>query len=295
MPICCIFYYVKKHFFFYFHITYTCKALFCTAIKRNSIFLLRLNVCLSPEVSKQLFFFSFLFTKFLSLSWFCCYICWYCCYSQLQLVFLCSSLYIIIIIIYSNNLLFKSFSTRVRNGGFHRRLSLFMPPDTFSVFYSILVVLWSELSQFYLWSIVFPTLFARFLDIVPRVQFRISITNIFIFHGFFNPLAWFRYFFFFFKFSLLSQYDLLERQNPLVNKFFYLLLKLDLFFCLGLGDSFVSQNLREFYVSLSKRDSALGIVTWSTTGRRDIRNVPYPSVFELSGRQRMTVKRGIGI
>ena len=38
-----------------------------------------------------------------------------------------------------------------------------------------------------------------------------------------------------------------------------------------------------------------GIVTWPTTERREIRNVPYPSVFELAGRQRMTVKRGIGI
>ena len=34
-------------------------------------------------------------------------------------------------------------------------------------------------------------------------------------------------------------------------------------------------------------------VTWSTTERREIRNFPYPSVFELTGRQRMTVKRGI--
>ncbi len=35
------------------------------------------------------------------------------------------------------------------------------------------------------------------------------------------------------------------------------------------------------------------IVTWSTTERREIRNFPYPSVFELTGRQRLTVKRGI--
>ena len=34
-------------------------------------------------------------------------------------------------------------------------------------------------------------------------------------------------------------------------------------------------------------------VTWSTTERREIRNFPYPSVFELTGRQRLTVKRGI--
>ena len=35
------------------------------------------------------------------------------------------------------------------------------------------------------------------------------------------------------------------------------------------------------------------IVTWSATERREIRNFPYPSVFELTGRQRLTVKRGI--
>ena len=35
------------------------------------------------------------------------------------------------------------------------------------------------------------------------------------------------------------------------------------------------------------------IVTWSTTERRKIRNLPYPSVFELTGRQRLTIKRGI--
>ena len=30
---------------------------------------------------------------------------------------------------------------------------------------------------------------------------------------------------------------------------------------------------------------------WSATERREIRNFPYPSVFELIGRQRLTVKR----
>ena len=34
-------------------------------------------------------------------------------------------------------------------------------------------------------------------------------------------------------------------------------------------------------------------VTWSTTERREIRNFYYPSVFELTGRQRLTVKREI--
>ena len=33
------------------------------------------------------------------------------------------------------------------------------------------------------------------------------------------------------------------------------------------------------------------IVTWSTTERREIRNFPYPFVFELTGRQRLTVKK----
>ena len=33
------------------------------------------------------------------------------------------------------------------------------------------------------------------------------------------------------------------------------------------------------------------IVTWSTTARREIRNFPYPSMFELTGRQRLTVKK----
>ena len=34
-------------------------------------------------------------------------------------------------------------------------------------------------------------------------------------------------------------------------------------------------------------------VKWSTTERREIRNFPYPSMFELTGHQRLTVKRGI--
>ena len=34
-------------------------------------------------------------------------------------------------------------------------------------------------------------------------------------------------------------------------------------------------------------------VARSTTERREIRNFPYPSVFELTGRQRLIVKRGI--
>ena len=33
------------------------------------------------------------------------------------------------------------------------------------------------------------------------------------------------------------------------------------------------------------------IVTWSTTARREKRNFPYPSVFELTGLQRLTVKK----
>ena len=37
----------------------------------------------------------------------------------------------------------------------------------------------------------------------------------------------------------------------------------------------------------------LGCVTWSTTERREIRNFPYSSVFELACYQRLTVKRGI--
>ena len=32
-------------------------------------------------------------------------------------------------------------------------------------------------------------------------------------------------------------------------------------------------------------------VIWFTTERREIRNFPYPSVFELTGRQRQTVKK----
>ena len=40
----------------------------------------------------------------------------------------------------------------------------------------------------------------------------------------------------------------------------------------------------------SKRQTT---VTWSTTERKEIRHFPYPSVFELTGRQRLTIKRGI--
>ena len=46
----------------------------------------------------------------------------------------------------------------------------------------------------------------------------------------------------------------------------------------------------------AKRDFMMmtyDIVTWSTTERREIRNVHFPSVFELTGRQRLSVKRGI--
>ena len=37
----------------------------------------------------------------------------------------------------------------------------------------------------------------------------------------------------------------------------------------------------------------VAIVTWSNTEKREIRNFAYLSVFELAGRQRLTVKRGI--
>ena len=37
----------------------------------------------------------------------------------------------------------------------------------------------------------------------------------------------------------------------------------------------------------------MNTVTWSTTERREIRNFPYSPVFELTGRQRLTFKRGI--
>ena len=37
----------------------------------------------------------------------------------------------------------------------------------------------------------------------------------------------------------------------------------------------------------------LHTVTWSTTERIEIRNVPYLSVFELASHQRLTVKREI--
>ena len=35
----------------------------------------------------------------------------------------------------------------------------------------------------------------------------------------------------------------------------------------------------------------IAIVTWSTTERREIRNFPYPAVFELTRHQRLTVKK----
>ena len=37
--------------------------------------------------------------------------------------------------------------------------------------------------------------------------------------------------------------------------------------------------------------SSIPIVTWYTTERREIRNFPCPSVFELTGRQRLAVKK----
>ena len=38
-------------------------------------------------------------------------------------------------------------------------------------------------------------------------------------------------------------------------------------------------------------DIFVAVVTWSTTARREIRNFLYPSVFELTGYQRLTVKK----
>ena len=45
-----------------------------------------------------------------------------------------------------------------------------------------------------------------------------------------------------------------------------------------------------YQVFLSRTNNFIS-VTWSTTERREIRNVPYPSVFELAGRQRLTTKK----
>ena len=46
---------------------------------------------------------------------------------------------------------------------------------------------------------------------------------------------------------------------------------------------------KEYSLYMKRKQS----VSWSTTERREIKNFPYPSVFELTGRQRLTVKRGI--
>ena len=46
-------------------------------------------------------------------------------------------------------------------------------------------------------------------------------------------------------------------------------------------------------MSVKKSRNVFSFVTWSTTERREIRNFPYPPVFELTGRQRLTVKREI--
>ena len=69
------------------------------------------------------------------------------------------------------------------------------------------------------------------------------------------------------KFKCLSLYHPLGRQSPLYSKFsFFCQLLLGLVFWSGLGDLFVSQNHKEFYVSLSRMNSDLymcHLVVWS--------------------------------
>ena len=53
-------------------------------------------------------------------------------------------------------------------------------------------------------------------------------------------------------------------------------------------------NAEYLFITIAPRSTlAQSGVTWSTTKRREMRNFPYPSVFELTGRQRLIVKRGI--
>ena len=60
---------------------------------------------------------------------------------------------------------------------------------------------------------------------------------------------------------------------------------------------FLCQLIIVLILIIKKKDYShflnFNIVTWSTTEKREIRDFPYPSVFELTGRQRLTVKRGI--
>ena len=57
-------------------------------------------------------------------------------------------------------------------------------------------------------------------------------------------------------------------------------------------------QLRKFIASATDKNIVIicvqkHIATWSPTERGEIRNFSYTTVFELTGRQRLTVKRGI--
>ena len=72
----------------------------------------------------------------------------------------------------------------------------------------------------------------------------------------------------------------------LISYWVHLEVELDCFFSFGIPFLCVLCQIPQCF-------SNLGIVTWSTTERREIRNYYYPSVFELTGHQRLTVKREI--
>ena len=120
---------------------------------------------------------------------------------------------------------------------------------------------------------------------VPRAPVTIGLTVIYMCHSFFSSLARSRYLsmflFAFFNFTLWST----GAAKSTIQQVLFFLLIISRF-------GHLAQNRWSVCISKSQRSLCVSVM-WSTTERREIRNFYYPSVFELTGRQRLTIKRGM--
>ena len=120
--------------------------------------------------------------------------------------------------------------------------------------------LWSVWFRFLPWFTI-PSVSFACLRIIPSVLNIAGIPVTFMFHSFFNSLAKFPVFvnpFAFFDFHDVVRWN--SKFPQMTSSFVSCWLTQNLFcfflfFCGGLGDPFVSQNPREFYVSFSRTDT----------------------------------------
>ena len=145
--------------------------------------------------------------------------------------------------------------------------------DSKSPHVSMTLIILADLDNAVVWMVFTRSLISKSsspctnpLVTVLRASIKIGITVTFMFHSFFSPLARSRYLSLFslsFSFTLWSAGTAKSAIRHVLFHFF--LLSLGLIVWPRIGDLFVSQNPREFYVSFTRTDTVLCIchlVVW---------------------------------